>query len=65
MKKWGSIRVENKGFSYFVTDEQIREYMKLTTEEKLQWLEEANEFIEAASDEKTKEIREKFRRGKI
>ncbi|MBN2842730.1 MAG: hypothetical protein JXM68_06545 [Sedimentisphaerales bacterium] len=57
--------MDNKGYSYFVTDEQIREYMKLTTAEKLEWLEEANEFIQAASDDKTREIRDKFRKGEI
>ncbi len=57
--------MEEKGYSYFVTDEQIREYMKLTSEEKLQWLEEANEFIQAASDERKIEVRNMFRKGEL
>ena len=57
--------MEDKGYYTYVTDEQIREYMKLTTEEKLEWLEEANNFIQAASSEKDNEIRDKFRKGLI
>ncbi|MGQ9706718.1 MAG: hypothetical protein ACUVWP_06940 [bacterium] len=34
----------NKGFLYKVGDEKILEYMKLSVEEKLIWLEDINEF---------------------
>ena len=34
----------DKGFSYILEDEKIIEYMKLSTENKLQWLEEINGF---------------------
>ena len=54
---------KGKGFAYYVTKEQIREYMKLSPELKLKWLEEANEFIWKYG--KNKEIREKFREGEI
>lgn len=41
------------GFSYHVTDEQIEEYQKLPPEERLRWLEEAQEFMyKALSKEK-------------
>lgn len=54
-----------KGFSYTLEDDKIKEYMKLTTEEKLQWLEEILVFNEMVLSQKQKEIREKFRRGDI
>ncbi len=39
--------------------------MKLTTEEKLQWLEEIYLFNEMVLTPKQKEIRNKFRKGDI
>ena len=54
-----------KGFSYTLEDDKIKEYMKLTTEEKLQWLEEILVFNEMVLTPKQKDIREKFRRGDI
>ncbi len=54
-----------KGFSYTLEDKKILEYMKLSTEEKLQWLEEINEFTMAVLTEKEKKIRNLFREGKI
>ena len=54
---------KDKGFTYYVTDEEIKKYMKLPPELKLKWLEEANEFTWKYG--KNKEIREKLRRGEI
>jgi hypothetical protein len=51
------------GFYYYVDEEKIRKYKELTAEEKLEWLEEINEFIWKYG--MNKEIREKFRRGEI
>jgi uncharacterized protein (DUF433 family) len=48
-----------KGFYYTLEEEKIREYMKLTTEEKLKWLEEINAFTEMVLKEK--EFRNKLR----
>ncbi len=43
---------DKKGFSYTVEDEKLIEYMKLSTEQKLAWLEEINSFTHAVlSDE--------------
>ena len=53
------------GYSYTIEDEKIKEYMKLTTEEKLRWLEEINELTRLALNEKEKEFREKLRRCEI
>ncbi|MBI5001264.1 MAG: hypothetical protein HZB92_07060 [Euryarchaeota archaeon] len=57
--------MKRKGYSYTLEDEKIIEYMKLTTAQKLAWLDEINEFTEMALTPKEKELREKFRRGEI
>lgn len=49
------------GFSYTLEEEKILEYLKLSTEDKLQWLEEINEFNRAALSDQEKEIWAKFR----
>ena len=42
-----------RGFSFRLDQEKIREFKGLSAEEKLDWLEEANDFIAAAvSDDK-------------
>ena len=55
----------SKGFSYTLEDEKIREYVKLSTEDKLRWLEEINEFTQAALSESEKRFRELLRAGEI
>ena len=55
----------NKGFSYTLDDEKILEYMKLTVEEKLQWLEEIIELTESTLTEKEKEFRRRLMDGTI
>ncbi len=55
----------SKGFSYTIDDEKILEYMKLSVEDKLKWLEEINKFNELFLGKKEKQIREKLRRGEI
>lgn len=55
----------NKGFSYTLDDEKIIEYMKLTVEEKLQWLEEIIELTESTLTEKEKEFRRRLMDGTI
>ena len=54
-----------KGFTYSYTEEQIRAYSKLSTREKLKWLEEANRFCAKAITGRRKKIWEKFRKGEI
>ncbi len=56
---------ELKGFSYSLEDEKILSYMKLTTEEKLQWLEDINRFTFFVLNDRQKEFREQLRSGKI
>ncbi|MFC2140840.1 hypothetical protein ACFLQP_00905 [Acidobacteriota bacterium] len=54
-----------KGFYYSLENEKIRDYMKLTPEEKLQWLEAINQFTNLALNDQQREFREKLRRGEI
>ncbi|MCX6340706.1 MAG: hypothetical protein NTX71_12460 [Candidatus Aureabacteria bacterium] len=50
----------------FVLDkEKIRRTMNASPAAKLQWLEEANNFLIKVADRKTKKLWEKFRRGEI
>lgn len=55
--------MRNNGFSYTLTDEKIIEYMKLSTDEKLMWLEEINKFTHLALSESEKKARELLRLG--
>ena len=54
-----------KGFSYTLEEEKLLEYLKLSTEDKLKWLEEINEFNRIALDDREKEISEKLRTSEI
>lgn len=62
MERW---IVKAKGYSYTVEDEKILEYMKLSTEDKLTWLEEINLLTEAALTPREKRIRNLLRAGEI
>ena len=50
-----------KGYSYCIEDDKIREYMKLSPLEKLEWLEEINAFTRLAQSPEAAEAREQFR----
>lgn len=54
-----------KGFSYYVDEKTIREYMKVPIKDKLKWLEEANNFTVKVLSKKNYKIWEKFRKGEI
>jgi len=54
-----------RGFSYSVTDAQIREWLRFPVREKLLWLEEANRFNEKALRGGTLRVWEAFRAGRI
>ena len=51
------------GFGYEVTDEQLRAWSALPVEERLRWLEEANEFLYRVQDPETRSRWEAIRRG--
>ncbi len=55
----------NKGVPYTLEDDKIIEYMRLSTEDKLKWLEEINEFTNMVLSDREKEFREKLRAGEI
>ncbi len=55
----------DKGFSYTLEDEKIIEYLKLSTEDKLKWLEEIYMFTQLVLSDKEKEFREKLRKCEI
>lgn len=57
--------MSDKGYSYTIEDEKIIEYMKLTTEEKLIWLEEIVKFTNLVLNDSEKEFRQKLRCGEI
>lgn len=54
-----------KGFTYYVTRDMIKKYMKFSALEKLTWLAEANEFTYKALPAKNRKIWQTFRAGKI
>ena len=54
-----------KGFYYTLEDKKIKEYMKLTTEQKLKWLEEINAFTEKVLTPREKKIRNRFRNSEL
>jgi hypothetical protein len=61
----GSAAQRKRGYSYSVTDEQIRRWRALPTCDKLQWLEDANRLLAAALSPKTRAIQDRFRRGEL
>ncbi len=54
-----------KGYHYDIEFEKILNYMKLSTEEKLKWLEDINQLTFLVLTEKEKEFREKLRKAQI
>lgn len=55
----------NKGFRYFITDKQVKEYRKKNFIEILDWLHDANEFLNVFQTPKEKELARKLRAGEI
>ena len=52
------------GYSYFVTDEQLRAFQRLTPLQRLQWADEARRFTLLARTPETAQRQERLRRGK-
>ena len=57
--------VSRKGYGYHVTREQIRKYRRLTPKQKLEWLEEVNEFTNKFASDRVKRLHRMFRHGEI
>lgn len=53
------------GYSYHMEDEKIEEYRKLSTKDKLIWLEEINDLTRKTLTPKEMAFREKLRKGEI
>ena len=53
------------GYSYYVSDEQLAAFAKLTMLERLQWVEDALMFTLMAQTPETKERNEALRKGNI
>lgn len=51
------------GFGYYVSDEQLEAYAKLTPLQRLQWLDEARRFELLALTPEARERQERLRRG--
>lgn len=51
------------GYHYTVSNEQIRKWKAVPTEQKLMWLEEANAFLREAMPEHSKRIMTRLRKG--
>ena len=56
---------ETRGYGYRVTDEQILEWMEVSVEEKLRWVEETSRLAWELRTEEAREIAERLRRGDI
>jgi hypothetical protein len=57
------LKRQSGGYEYDVTDEQIRRWETVAVEERLRWLEEANEFLYLAQDAETRARWQAIRRG--
>lgn len=58
-------QVQPNGFSYYVTDEQLAAFAKLSLLERLQWVEESRLFTLMAQTPETKARHEFLRKGTI
>lgn len=54
---------EDGGFSYWVSDEQLRAYAALPLIERLRWVDDARRFTLAAQTPETRARMERLRRG--
>ena len=53
------------GFSYWVSDEQLRAYMALPLIARLKWVDDARRFTLAAQTPETRARMERLRRGEV
>ncbi|MFH1683771.1 MAG: hypothetical protein ABIA67_02680 [Candidatus Margulisiibacteriota bacterium] len=57
--------MKKKGFRYIFTKEKAKDYQKLSSEQKLAWLEKMNRFLSAFMPRKSKLFADKLRREAI
>ena len=53
------------GYSYTLEDEKLREFGKLSYEQRLEWIVKMQRFLRRFMPEKSQIIRQKFRTGEI
>lgn len=53
------------GFSYWVSDEQLQAFQKLSMIDRLRWVEAARQFTLAGQIPETRERMERLRRGEM
>ena len=58
------LNINNK-FSFELDHEKIKQGLRLSPKERLDWLEEANHFLQKALTPKQKKIWEKIRKGEF
>jgi hypothetical protein len=58
-------RAEPGGFGYWVSDEQLAKYARLTAIERLRWLDDARRFVLRALTPEARECQERLRRGEV
>ena len=52
------------GFGYWVTDDQLKAYARLTPLQRLQWLDEARRFVMLALSPEARARQERLRQGR-
>ena len=57
--------MDPKGYKYVYTKEKYDEYKKLSTQQKLEWLEKMSRFLYGLMTPKDREITDKFRHGNL
>jgi hypothetical protein len=60
-----TVKLQRKGYAYYVTRQQIADWIRVPAALKLRWLEAANRFLNKALTPEARRIRELFRQGRI
>lgn len=56
-------RPASGGFRYYVSDEQLAAFARLTVQQRLEWVEAAREFTYLAQTPETRAMHERLRHG--
>jgi hypothetical protein len=60
----GGAKPARGGYTYFVSDEQLRAFRRLTPEQRLRWLDEMREFSIETAPPRAKEWWRRLRAGR-
>ena len=61
----GEKGIQKGGYYYCVSDEQLRDYAKLTPKQRLEWVDQARRFTVMARTPETAQMHDKLRRGEV